>query len=66
MFRQSRHRALPVATPANAEDIARRKTTSPAAQVEVRNMVGRAESIHQPANKDPGIRNKPSSRGRIG
>src|SRR6476469_2323099 len=37
---------------ANAENIACRKTRSPAAQVKVRYLVGRTESVHQSAHED--------------
>ena len=48
-----------------AEDVARGKTASPAAKVEVRYLVGRAESVHQSTNEDRGIRNGRSRRGRL-
>src|SRR5277367_5889153 len=50
---------------ANAEDIARGKTTSPATHVEVRYLVGRAESVHQSTNEDRGIRNGRRGWGRL-
>jgi len=61
------HRAAstPGRDAADAEDVARRKAASPAAQLERRHHVRRAECIHQSNNEGCGIRNGGRRRGRL-